>query len=72
MPYLNDPRRRIMLNFHAEAYAALAADAARAGHPTPGTYPLALVQARGSALRPVVDEHGAQRVARLKTKLAAA
>jgi hypothetical protein len=72
MPYRNDPRRRITLNFHPADYDALAADAARAGHASAYAYVMALVQARGAALRPVVDEHGAQRVARLKTKLAAA
>lgn len=67
MPYLHDPRRRITLNFHA----ALAADAARAGHAGvrlrhgPG-------RARGAALHPVVDENGARRVARLQGKLAVA
>jgi len=71
VPYLNDPRRRITLNFHPDAYDALAADAARAGHAAPSAYALALVQARGAALRPVVDERGAQRVAQLHGKLAA-
>ena len=64
-------RGRVALNFHADAFAALAADTARAGHPSPGTYVLARVRAR-HAFRPVVDAHGAKRVARLKTQLAAA
>ena len=70
VPYTIDPRRRITLNFHADEHAALAADAARAGHASSYAYVMALVRARGAALRPVVDAHGAQRVARLKTKLA--
>ena len=72
VPYLNDPRRRITLNFHADDYAALTDDAARAGHASPGKYALALVQARGAAAPPVLDENGRQRVAALKGKLAAA
>ena len=71
MPYTIDPRRRITLNFHADEHAALAADAARAGHASAYAYTMALVRARGAALRPVVDAHGAQRVARLRATLAA-
>ena len=70
MPYLKDPRGRVTLNFPAADFSALTADAARAGHASPGPYALALVRARGAALRPVMDEHGAQRVARLKAKMA--
>ena len=72
VPYKIDPRRRITLNFHADEHAVLTADAARAGHASAYAYTMALVQARGAALGPVVDAHGAQRVARLKTMLAAA
>jgi len=71
VPYTIDPRRRITLNFHPDEHAALAADAARAGHASAYAYVMALVRARGAALRPVVDAHGAQRVARLKATLAA-
>ncbi len=70
MPYLKDPRGRATLNFPAAEYEALVADAKRAAHASPGTYALALVRARGAALRPVMDENGRQRVARLQGKLA--
>ena len=69
MPYVNDPRRRITLTFHPDDYAALTADATRAGFASAYAYVMALVQARGAALRPVVDEHGAQRMARMQGKL---
>ena len=72
MTYLIDPRRRITLNFNADEHAVLAADAARAGYASAYAYTMTLVRARGAALRPVVDEHGAQRVARVKNKLTAA
>lgn len=70
MPYLNDPRGRVTLNLPAAEFAVLTADAARAGYGSPGTYALALVRARGAALRPVVDERGAQRVAQMQGKFA--
>ena len=47
MTYLKDPRRRITLNFHADDHAALAADAAKAGHESAYAYVMALVRARG-------------------------
>lgn len=70
MPYLKDPRGRVTLNFPAAEYEALVADANRAAHVSPGTYALALVRARGAALRPVLDENGRLRVARLQGKIA--
>ena len=69
MPYKKDPRGRVTLNLQAPEFEALAADAARAGHASPGTYALALVRARGAAPRPVLDENGQLRVARLQGKL---
>ena len=69
MPYKKDPRGRVTLNLQPSEFAALAADAAQAGHARPGTYALALVRARGAAPRPVLDENGQLRVARLQGKL---
>lgn len=43
MPYLNDPRRTITLNFQPAEYAAVAEQAAAAGYPTPGAYAKAVV-----------------------------
>lgn len=43
MPYLNDPRRTITLNFQPAEYAAVAEQALAAGYPTPGAYAKALV-----------------------------
>ena len=69
MTYLKDPRRRITLNFHPDDHAALAADATRAGHESAYAYVMALVRARGAAPRPVLDENGQLRVARMQGKL---
>ncbi|WP_210521692.1 hypothetical protein [Hymenobacter terricola] len=69
MPYLKDPRSRITLNFHAADYDALTADATRAGHASASKYAMALVQARGAAVRPILDENGRQRVSRLQGKM---
>lgn len=66
MPYKNDPRRTITLNFHPDEYAALAEDALDAGYATPGTYALALVRARGDAPAPIPDQRSADRLARLE------
>lgn len=66
MPYKNDPRRTVTLNFHADEYAALAEDALDAGYATPGTYVLALVRARGDAPEPILDERTADRIGRLE------
>ena len=70
MPYLDDPRGRVTLNLQAPEFEALAVDATRAGYASPGKYAMALVRARGAAPRPVLDENGRQRVARLRGKLA--
>ncbi|MFC6225889.1 hypothetical protein ACFP2F_21770 [Hymenobacter artigasi] len=43
MPYLNDTRRTITLNFQPAEYAAVAEQALAAGYPTPGAYAKALV-----------------------------
>lgn len=69
MPYIKDPRGRVTLNLQAPEFEALAVDAARAGHASPGTYAMALVRARGAAPRPVLDENGQLRVARMQGKL---
>ena len=69
MTYLKDPRRRITLNFHPDDHAALAADATRAGYESAYAYVMALVRARGAAPRPVLDENGQLRVARMQGKL---
>jgi hypothetical protein len=68
MPYKNDPRKTVTLNFHADEYAALAADALQAGYATPGTYALALVRARGDAPEPIHDERAEERLQRLEGK----
>ena len=68
MPYKNDPRRTVTLNFHPDEYAALAADALEAGYQTPGTYAKALVYARGDAPEPIQDERTAERIHRLEGK----
>ena len=65
MPYKKDPRRTVTLNFHADEYAALAADALDAGYATPGTYALALVRARGDAPETIRDERTEERLQRL-------
>lgn len=65
MPYKNDPRRTVTLNFHPDEYAALAADALEAGYQTPGTYAKALVYARGDAPEPIQDERTEERLQRL-------
>ncbi len=66
MPYRNDPRRTVTLNFHPDEYTALAEDAFEAGYATPGTYALALVRARGDAPAPIPDPHAAERIGRLE------
>ena len=43
MPYLNDTRRTITLNFQPAEYAAVTAQATAAGYPTPGAYAKAVV-----------------------------
>ncbi len=43
MPYKNDPRKTVTLNFHSDEFAALVEDAREAGYASPGTYALALV-----------------------------
>lgn len=66
MPYRNDPRRTVTLNFHPGEHRALAEDAFEAGYATPGTYALALVRARGDAPAPTPDPHAAERIGRLE------
>ena len=68
MPYKNDPRRTVTLNFHSDEYAALAVDALDAGYETPGTYAKALVYARGDAPEPIQDERTEERIHRLEGK----
>lgn len=68
MPYKNDPRKTVTLNFHAEEYAALTADARDAGYATPGTYALALVRARGDVTEPINDERTEDRINFLEGK----
>lgn len=68
MPYAHDTRRTVTLNLPADEYAALAQDALDAGYPTPGTYALALVRARGDAPGPIVDRRTGERIGRLEGK----
>ena len=68
MPYTNDPRRTVTLNFHPDEYEALAEDALEAGYATPGTYALAVVRERGDAPDPIRDERTEERVRRLEAK----
>jgi hypothetical protein len=65
MPYTHDPRKTVMLNFHVDEHAALAADALDAGYASPGTYALALVRARGDASEPILDQRTEERWLRL-------
>lgn len=66
MPYLNDPRRTVTLNFFPDEYDALSEDALEAGYATPGTFAKALVLARGEPTPPLPDRRGSDRFERLQ------
>lgn len=68
MPYKNDPRKTVTLNFHSEEHAALVDDAREAGYASPGTFALALVRERGEAPEPIHDERTEDRINRLEGK----
>ena len=66
MPSKVDLRRTVTINLPPDEYQALANDALRAGHATPGTYAKALVRARGQAPAPIRDQRMLDREARWK------
>jgi hypothetical protein len=75
MPYLNDTRRTITLNFQPAEYDAVSERALAAGYPTPGAYAKALVlnpPSPAAVPDPAVAAKDAAQAAQLGARLAAA
>ncbi|WP_426059400.1 hypothetical protein [Hymenobacter sp. B1770] len=74
MPYLNDLRRTITLNFQPAEYDAVAERALAAGYPTPGAYAKARVLNPPALTTPTAapDPAAATDAAKLAARLAAA